>query len=253
MNCQDFETVLVEIARARLMDALARERGLEHAETCVHCAALLTEERALSAQLRALSAAARAEALPAQIETALLAAFRQRAVAPAAAPVTPNKRNWLLAVAALLLLGLGLSLAGWIAAPPEPATTAGASTPKAINSPAPKVSETPGKSEPGAPQTARFNAEAKVERPQRRWLRAVGHQSPNADGQPRELVSEFFSVIQGSELIPLEGGQIVRVRMPRANLIPLGIHFNQERADEIIQADVLVSHDGLARAIRLVY
>jgi hypothetical protein len=41
--------------------------------------------------------------------------------------------------------------------------------------------------------------------------------------------------------------------MPRSNLIPLGIPYSQERADETIQADVLVSNDGLARAIRLVY
>jgi hypothetical protein len=58
--------------------------------------------------------------------------------------------------------------------------------------------------------------------------------------------------MQGVELIPLEGGQVVRVIMPRSNLIPLGIPFNQERANETIKADVLVSN-GLARAIRLVY
>jgi hypothetical protein len=71
--------------------------------------------------------------------------------------------------------------------------------------------------------------------------------------QPREIVTQFIPVIQGSEWIPLEGAQIVRVRMPRSNLIPLGININQERAGEAIQADVLVSNDGLARAIRLVY
>jgi hypothetical protein len=59
--------------------------------------------------------------------------------------------------------------------------------------------------------------------------------------------------VQGGELIPLESGRIVRVRMPRSNLIPLGIPFNQERANETIKADVLLSNDGLARAIRLVY
>ncbi|MGH9848353.1 MAG: hypothetical protein ACREBD_00715, partial [Blastocatellia bacterium] len=73
------------------------------------------------------------------------------------------------------------------------------------------------------------------------------------DAEPREIVTQFFPVIQGSELIPLESGQIIRVRMPRSNLIPLGIPYSQERADETIQADVLVSNDGLARAIRLVY
>ena len=59
--------------------------------------------------------------------------------------------------------------------------------------------------------------------------------------------------MQGGELIPFEGGQLVRVRMPRSNLIPLGIPLDQERAGETIKADVLLSNDGLARAIRLVY
>jgi hypothetical protein len=59
--------------------------------------------------------------------------------------------------------------------------------------------------------------------------------------------------MQGGELIPLESGQLLRVRMPRSNLIQLGIPFDQERASETIKADVLISNDGLARAIRLVY
>jgi hypothetical protein len=74
-----------------------------------------------------------------------------------------------------------------------------------------------------------------------------------SNGAPREFVTQFFPMLQGSELIPLEGGQIVRVKMARSSLIPLGIPLNHERASETIQADVLVSHDGLARAIRLVY
>jgi hypothetical protein len=41
--------------------------------------------------------------------------------------------------------------------------------------------------------------------------------------------------------------------MPRSNLIPLGIPIDQGRASETIKADVLLSNDGLARAIRLVY
>ncbi|HEX5082474.1 MAG TPA: hypothetical protein VFY40_10525, partial [Blastocatellia bacterium] len=75
----------------------------------------------------------------------------------------------------------------------------------------------------------------------------------SGDGAPGEFVTQFFPIMQGGELIPLESGRIVRVRMPRSNLIPLGIPFNQERANETIKADVLLSNDGLARAIRLVY
>jgi hypothetical protein len=90
--------------------------------------------------------------------------------------------------------------------------------------------------------------------PEKRQKRLAGaNRRPAGDEVPREFVTQFFPVMQGDDLIPLEGGQIIRVRMPRSNLIPLGIPFNQERASETIKADVLLSNDGLARAIRLVY
>ncbi|HEV2667307.1 MAG TPA: hypothetical protein VG324_20495, partial [Blastocatellia bacterium] len=82
---------------------------------------------------------------------------------------------------------------------------------------------------------------------------AGANRRPARNDAPREFVTQFFPVMQGGELIPIDGGQLVRVRMPRSNLIPLGIPFDQERASETIKADVLLSNDGLARAIRLVY
>src|SRR5262245_37506484 len=116
MNCRDFETIIIEIARDRLMDAAALERGLEHVQSCMRCATLLVEERALSRDLRALSARCAAEELPERIETALLAAFRQR---DAVQFIAPRKRRRLMAVAALALLTFGISLAGWIASSPR--------------------------------------------------------------------------------------------------------------------------------------
>jgi hypothetical protein len=252
MSCQDFETTIVEIARDRLMDAATRGRGLAHVETCGQCAALLAEERALSGQLRALSAAAEAEEIPARVETALLAAFRQRDIAPAIKParfVAPVNRRWLLAAAALILLAFGLSLAGWILSSskqesavvsptPEPAAPIPARAPEKISQAKPQVAAIPPPSRP-TPDAKRRHRPARLPRA--------------SEAEPREIVTQFFPVIHGSELIPLESGQIIRVRMPRSNLIPLGIPYSQERADETIQADVLVSNDGLARAIRLVY
>src|SRR4030095_14682194 len=131
MTCSDFETIIIEIARDRLMDSATRERGLEHIRRCTTCATLLVEERALSRDLRALSARCAAEEVPERIETALLAAFRPapgqagqtrrsaptivapRTVAPRT--VAPRRRRWLLAVAAIALLTFGISLAAWIA------------------------------------------------------------------------------------------------------------------------------------------
>jgi hypothetical protein len=252
MSCSDFETIIIEIARDRLMDAATRERGLEHVRSCTPCATLLVEERALSRDLRALSARCSAEEIPERIETALLAAFRQRAAAPAAAP---RRRRWLLAVAALALLTFGISLAGWIASSPRPKSPE--LSPNGAQTAPIDVPATPGKSGQTPPRLVdvrkpdrRIPGPAQGERQKR--LASANRRSSGA-GATREFVTPFFPVMQGGELIPLDGGQLVRVMMPRSNLIPLGIPLDQGRASETIKADVLLSNDGLARAIRLVY
>lgn len=267
MNCPDFETIIIEIARDRLMDAEDRERGLAHVRSCVSCATLLGAERALSSDLRALSLEGAAEEIPERVETALLAAFRQRAGATASAPIAATRTNRrTLAVAALALLTFGLALAGligqrsqrsWIMTsstgetPARPSTYGGGAL-------TPTVAPTPEKPTRPAPIVA-------ARQPDRPTTRSMSDRRRNLSAEtlasrrrvndiaPREFVTQFFPVMQGGELIPLESGRIVRVRMPRSNLIPLGIPFNQERANETIKADVLLSNDGLARAIRLVY
>jgi hypothetical protein len=254
MNCSDFETIIIEIARDRLMDAATRERGLEHIRRCAPCATLLVEERSLSRDLRALSARCAAEGMPERIETALLAAFRQREAAPA---VAPRRRRWLLAVAALALLTFGISLAGWIASSPKreaptPGPTDGRASLSIIDVPAP-----PGKSDRASPRIVEAQKpDRRIPGPTsagRQKRLASANRRPSTNDAPREYVTPFFPVMQGGELIPLESGQLVRVRMQRSTLIPLGIPLDQGRASETIKADVLLSNDGLARAIRLVY
>ena len=68
-----------------------------------------------------------------------------------------------------------------------------------------------------------------------------------------ERVTEFISLIAGAPAAtPLEGGQLVRVQLPRAALASLGLPLNAERENELVRADVLLGNDGLARAIRFV-
>jgi len=260
MNCPDFKTVIVEIARGRLMDAASRERGLEHVRQCVSCATVLAEERALSRDLRALSVEDPAEEIPDRIETALLAAFRQRAVAQPAVATGNRRRS--LAVAAMALLTLGLALARWVtSSAPRESPASGSANVRAVTTPtvAPAPEKTPERSNwPSPPivveqQQDRSISGPRSEKRQKRLAVTPANRPPADDIAPREFVTQFFPVIQGADLIPLESGRIVRVRMARSNLIPLGIPFNQERANETIKADVLLSNDGLARAIRLVY
>jgi hypothetical protein len=262
MSCPDFETIIIEIARDRLMDAGERELGLEHVQRCSSCATLLVEERALSRDLRALSIEGAAEEMPERVETALLAAFRQREAAPAPVSVsaTRNQRR-ALAVAALVLLTFGLALAVWSAtsakreSPSRVSNDGGAGpTPEAVSGPQKSIRPSPivadrQQDPPVVSPTPENRHKRSVEtRANRRQAGAIP-----GDIAPSEFVTQFFPVMQGGDLIPLESGRIVRVRMPRSNLIPLGIPINQERANEPIKADVLLGNDGLARAIRLVY
>ncbi len=256
MNCQDFETSIVEIARNRLMDASVRERGLKHVEACEQCMALLNEERALSARLSALSAETVAEEIPANLETAVLAAYRQNVAANAEPEysASPLKRRWMLAAAAAILLALGISLTAWFATAPKHESIAINPTPEPTVLPVDKKTDAretaqPSKQELLATKNGLVIRDAKPDKRRKRPAKTDGSSQPLRG----EIVTQFYPINQTSELIPLEGGQILRVKMPSANLIPLGIPFNQQRADETVMADVLVSNDGLARAIRLVY
>jgi len=158
-------------------------------------------------------------------------------------------------VAALFLLVFGVSLAGWIASSPKRESPAvGSTNGGAAPANTPAVPVVADRTPPRVIEDRRHDRRphgATLEN--RRKQLAGANRRSSSDDAPREYVTQFFPVMQGDDLIPLEGGQLVRVKMPRSNLISLGIPFNQERASETIKADVLVSNDGLARAIRLVY
>lgn len=261
MSCQEFVPVLVEIARGRLLDAVARQRALAHTETCAACAAGLAEERTLQASLRGLAAEVAAEEPPARLEESLRAAFRQQTVAPlrgttAAAPGAPLRRGWWLALAAMLLLTVGWLSARWLYAAQVSVQRLVQDVPAVITPPPPLLVMEPRTSvkiEDAPPVSAPPRGNAQSNKGRRPHRAATVARAPQPTALPAEYVTEFFPVTRGGELIPLEGGQILRVQMPRSNLIPWGIPVNQERATETVKADVLVSHDGLARAIRLVY
>lgn len=67
-----------------------------------------------------------------------------------------------------------------------------------------------------------------------------------------ESLTDFVPVAAGGGSAPLDGGQLVRVQVPRAALASLGLPVDADRADGTVKADLLLAHDGTARAIRLV-
>ena len=65
-------------------------------------------------------------------------------------------------------------------------------------------------------------------------------------------LTDFVSLPAGAGSAPMDGGQVVRVEAPRAALASLGFPVDARRAGETVRADLLLAHDGTARAIRLV-
>jgi hypothetical protein len=43
---------------------------------------------------------------------------------------------------------------------------------------------------------------------------------------------------------------LVRVEVPRSAMIALGLDVSADRAEELVQADVMLSSNGIARAVR---
>lgn len=283
MNCQEFETVIIDLARPAVASTAARERGRAHVETCARCAARLADERALGAGLRA--AGADVNVPSPRLETALLMAFRaQHAATPTAAvpasllaftPRPPRRRVYAMAAAVVVAAFVGLIALSMLRSSPtasvertgntpqtttpRPATESVAPTPTSMIKVA-KVdergSEAKDRRESSSPRINR--ASGGSSRRSTRARRDAGVQtlaaSTNAPAVAAEgsIATEFMPLGGGGGLSGMDGGQIVRVEVPRSALASFGLPVDAERAGGRVKADVVLGHDGVARAIRFV-
>ena len=67
-----------------------------------------------------------------------------------------------------------------------------------------------------------------------------------------EITTEFLPVGYLNAANLQDGGQIVRVELPRSAMVSFGLPVNMDRYNEKVKADVLLGFDGVARAIRFV-
>jgi hypothetical protein len=82
----------------------------------------------------------------------------------------------------------------------------------------------------------------------RRGSRAVR----KMDRTPHLVETEFIPVAQGDEWSPSDGARLVRVEIPKSTLNVFGLPVLEGRGPDRVQADVVLSDDGLLRAIRFV-
>ncbi|MBX7218492.1 MAG: hypothetical protein K1Y36_00960 [Blastocatellia bacterium] len=271
MNCQEFHTVVTELAAAGLMEASTQTQAQAHAAGCPSCRNRLETERALREGLRTLATATATAQAPARVKQNLQAAFRQQ-MQPPALPVQPvmatrakvsalrrSGITWLIPVAsaALLMVSLGLAWmmfqtnrnlnptqgqaanAGRIPVPPKVEVSTN-------SSPQPDNVVTPTGSSSQATNSARSNRNKQKHSNQVPSSRRVVTE-PQSETTTDFIPLTFIASSEGPDT-----SQVVRIQVARTKLIAMGLPLNIERSGEYVTADVMVGDDGVARAIRLV-
>jgi len=76
--------------------------------------------------------------------------------------------------------------------------------------------------------------------------------SPVAVQEPAEIATQFMALPYAPPFDPADGGQVVRVRLPRAAMRTVGLPIDEDRWHERVPADVVLGQDGVARAVRFV-
>ncbi|HEV8366829.1 MAG TPA: hypothetical protein VGQ39_02665 [Pyrinomonadaceae bacterium] len=256
MNCQRFENLVGELARGQMMEADVRAEALTHIAECSKCSTRLHNEEMLTRGLRSLAIEMNSFAAPSSIEARLLNAFRQPQVIVPLPAAHVHRRYWLAAVAALLLIVFSVVAVRWNQSQaPQRQIVAAGDTPKDEL----VVSSTP------SPEPTTTQSENKTPRPNPRPKRNIGNASfagnRNAQAKDNDVVANHVNNEIATDFMPLgymnaavlqDGGQIVRVELPRTALANFGLPVNMDRYNEKVKADVLLGVDGMAHAIRFV-
>lgn len=212
MTCEQFKEAVHDMDRPGTSGLAMREQALAHAESCGDCGLLMIESESLDFALHTMSLRDEASKASPRVEASLLREFRQRHAAPKA-----RMMRWqvaLGAVAAMGLLALGLVRARIALKTDQPVSSTSVS--------------------------ANANKLYAVSDPQLNELAAA------------EEGTEFVALpYADDDAASLEGGAVVRVAMPRAALISMGLPVSGSVGDRI-PAEVVVSADGTPQAIRLI-
>lgn len=259
MNCHEFESVVVDVARGKLVDAAQGAAAKAHAVSCSRCGLRFADEVELSRGLRAFASSTESRQAGAEVEASLLAAFAREHAAPSPLRMPSARlsamRVWLPALAASVLIAAAsfgllfryqqpdgnnvtdqnrtLSKAdGGKAEDAKQPAAPGYKNPSGINHTGSKThggKRTPSKKPSPRPTTTLADALS-----------------------PDEIATDFLPLPFAGGSTTVEGGQLLRVELPRVALLSFGLPMNPERAREPIKADVLLGTDGIARAIRFV-
>jgi hypothetical protein len=253
MNCQGFETIVNDLARAQMIEASTRDEALRHSAECRVCAARLKVEGELTGMLHELSVINHSATISANVEARLLAEFRRQQSQKSVVQTSRRRYTVYAAVAAVLLLafaviGYQTLLKSEKTAPVVQSTTSDGPPVVEVKQRAPVPASSPESRKKTAPR----NVASKRGKGTQPRSTAVDNRATLATNHRDEVVSEFIPIGYASAANVEDGGQLVRIEMPRSAMARFGLPVNMERYNERVKADVLVSADGLARAIRFV-
>jgi hypothetical protein len=278
MNCRDFELIILGLDRGESPGVAA----VEHAAYCPECRKQLDAIREVRARLGALYRHDAAMEAPARVEAALLkelAQGRQKVTARVVVRRWTTTPRFKFAVAAAIILvaiaaGIGLVRSNYMGLRakvpviadggqkkgPEPRATDDGEKNRTSHEPGTGSDDAKGLTAPdnnkaaqqqiaGGGQVSR-DREHERNRPSREIRRGVASASRADDF---EIATDYFPIDFGSFMQPIDGGQIVRIKVPRSALRSYGLPVDPLRADEAVKADVVIGNDGMARAIRFVH
>jgi len=195
------------------------------------------DEETLTSSLRLLAEEMESLNAPPEIEQKLRETFRARKVVR---PVWRRSRSyWIAAVAAMILMVISVIALRSRTDPPKPITAERVEQPQIKQQPiiTPKIDE------PEPQQIA--------QKPRRPAKRQPAN-SEVANHVNREIATDFMPLGYLNPATLQDGGQIIRVEVPRSALVNFGLPVNMNRYHEKVKADVLLGVDGMAHAIRFV-
>jgi len=197
------------------------------------------DEEALTSSLKLLAEEMSSLNAPPELEQKLRDTFRARKV------VRPVWRRstayWLAAgIAAMILIAVSV-IALRLRTEPQPQQI------RAEHTTPPKIE----REEPRPILEAPAKEEVVAHKPRRRTTRRPTN-TEVANHVNREIATDFMALGYLNPATLQDGGQIIRVELPRSTLVNFGLPVNMDRYNEKVKADVLLGVDGMARAIRFV-
>jgi hypothetical protein len=195
------------------------------------------DDETLTSSLQLLAEEMESLSAPPEIEKKLREAFRAQT---ATAASHRYGRYWLVAVAAMILIVISVI-----------ALRSRTDPPKQNIAQQPQMKEQLVREEPKAVVDQSSPKQQIAHTPRRRAVRRTPN-SEVANHVTREIATDFMPLGYLNASTLQEGGQIVRVELPRSTLASFGLPVNMDRYHERVKADVFIGVDGLAHAIRFV-